>query len=32
MGGVLATFDRTIPVKSVQGAVPDGLVVIEPAE
>ena len=30
MGGVLATFDRTIPVNAVKGAVPDALVVIEP--
>jgi toxin-antitoxin system PIN domain toxin len=28
MGGVLATFDRTIPVRAVKGAAPETLVVI----
>jgi toxin-antitoxin system PIN domain toxin len=31
MGGRLATFDRTIPVKAVRGATADTLQVIEPA-
>lgn len=31
MGGKLATFDRTIPIKAVRGATPDSLRVIEPA-
>jgi hypothetical protein len=30
MGGRLATFDRTIPVKAVRGATPELLQIIEP--
>jgi hypothetical protein len=32
MGGVLATFDRSIPLKAVKGARADALAVIAPAD